>query len=168
MVSNGEDNGEEKITGDTAHVATDEGTIKKGMSKVLPRLFNLTLLRLPGEKVQTPILGLEPSNSSSSLKAWPNLQMPPEAQIGCMSRKIDMKKLALMAKETTSAAKGVLPGSTARASICVQKADQIIPSQARHPRPLNSTELVEEEEGEEKGKEEKGKKGELDENPLPQ
>ena len=42
------------------------GTIGKEMRKVLPCLPNLTLLRWLGRKVRDPILGLAPSNSSSS------------------------------------------------------------------------------------------------------
>ncbi|GFY97796.1 hypothetical protein Acr_12g0003370 [Actinidia rufa] len=90
MASSGEDNTKDKLTGSVAHVASNEGkshhsrddpprgdhsrdglveyirTIKIEMRKVLPRLPDLTLLRLLGGKVRTPFLCLEPGSSISN------------------------------------------------------------------------------------------------------
>ncbi|GFS41412.1 hypothetical protein Acr_00g0074140 [Actinidia rufa] len=203
MTSSNGNNGEKKLVGDAAHVAANEGeshhfrddpprgdhsrdgsdeyigTIRKEMRKVLTCLPNLTLLRLLGGK--SGILFLVWNQVARALTRKP-----------AMLKKIDMKRLALMAKRATSAAKCVVIGEKrprdetldisplkkGKQATNTKKKGPISPPEEKkkglaakigrlHPeldiQDLQiDDELAEEEEGEEKSEEEKGEEGELD------
>ncbi|GFY90807.1 hypothetical protein Acr_07g0010040 [Actinidia rufa] len=64
------------------------------MRKVLPRLPDLTLLRLLGGKVRPSVPGLKSDSSSSSSNAWLDPRLLPELRSYAMSKKFSLKKLA--------------------------------------------------------------------------